>query len=327
MTSPAGLTVSVVVPTYKRRALLARAISPLLTSGAHEVLVVVDGVDDGSMELLQGLAETSPALRPLWRENGGEGAARQTGLDNATGDVVLFLDDDVLAGPGLVEGHAQVHAEGEGRVVLGYMPTSVPVERAPGQFATFLYSQEYEESCRRYELGATDVLTYLWAGNMSLRRADALRVGMVGDDFRGVYHADQDFGLRCAAAGLQGIFVRDLASEHVHDRPLLAFVRDARAQGAGRVRLAVAHPDVLPLPSDDEFLTGLPRPVQALAVSSRALGVLCSALGVVVRLTGRARLYPVESLSAKMLRRLEQVRGARTERSALLGADAGVRAD
>lgn len=319
MTSPAGLSVSVVIPTYRRRALLERAIPPLLTSGAHEVLVVVDGVDDGSMDLLRSLAETSPLLRPIWRDNGGEGAARQTGLDHATGDVVLFLDDDVLAGPGLVEGHAQAHARGAGRVVLGYMPTTVPAERAPGQFATFLYSQEYEESCRRYEDGTTDVLTHLWAGNMSLRRSDALRVGMVGNDFRGVYHADQDFGLRCAAAGLHGVFVRELASQHVHERPLPAFVRDARAQGAGRVRLALAHPEVLPLPTDEEFLIGLPRPVQALASRSRTLDVLCPALDLAVRLTGRARLYPAESLSAKMLRRLEQVRGARVERAVLLG--------
>ncbi len=289
---------------------------------------MVDGVDDGSMELLRTLAETSALLRPIWRENGGEGAARQTGLEHATGDVVLFLDDDVLAGPGLVEGHARAHEEHERRVVLGYMPTPVPVERAPGQFATFLYSHEYEESCRRYEDGTTDVLTHLWAGNMSMRRADALEVGMVGDDFRGVYHADQDFGLRCAAAGLDGVFLRDLASEHVHERPLPAFIRDARAQGAGRVRLALAHPDVVLPPSDEEFLTGLPRPVRSLAARPRTLDVLCPALDLTVRLAGQARLYRAESLSAKMLRRFEQVRGARAERVALLGrADARARTD
>lgn len=316
MVKPADLSVSVVVPTYKRRELLSRMMRPLLTSGALEVLVVVDGVDDGSMEMLKQLAGAFPVVSPVWRENGGEGAARQTGLELAKGDVVLFLDDDVLAGPGLVEGHASAHARADGRVVLGYMPTPVPERRRAGQFATFLYRDEYEESCRRYEDGTTDVLTHLWAGNMSLHTADALRVGMQGGDFRGVYHADQDFGLRCALAGLTGVFDRGLTSEHVHERPLPAFVRDARAQGAGRVRLAMAHPQALPLPDDRAFLAGLPAPLRRLSGRPASLDAACAVLNAAVPLFGAVHLFRAETLAAKVLRRFEQVRGARAERQA-----------
>lgn len=314
-------TVSVVVPTYRRRDRLAGALAPLLADrGALEVVVVVDGADDGSLELLQEMAREDDRVRPLWRENGGEGAARQTGLEHARGDVVLFLDDDVLAGPDLPSKHAAVHGRDQGAdqgaVVLGYMPTRLPARRRPGQFATYLYREEYEQACRRYESGEDDVLAHLWAGNMSLRRRDALAVGLVGDDFRGLYHADQDLGLRCAAAGLRGVFDRGLASEHVHVRPLRAYVRDARAQGAGRVRLAAVHPGVVAPPTDAEFLSGLPLAGALARLPDPALGLVCRTLVGLVRLSGLARAYAVESLAAKLLRRLEQVRGAREERVA-----------
>ena len=307
-------TVSVVVPTYRRRDLLEQTLAPLLDSGALEIIVVVDGVDDGSMEMVASLSQRCPGLRCLWRENGGEGAARQTGLEAACGDIVLFLDDDVLARPSLVQGHAKAHAGREALVVLGYMPTQTPWPRRPGQFATFLYSREYEAACRGYENGSMNVLTQLWAGNMSLRRSDALRVGMVGADFRGVYHADQDLGLRCASAGLTGDFDRRLAAEHVHVRPLDAFVRDARGQGAGKIRLAAVHPDHMSAPDDDQFLTGLPKPLQSVVTTDRGLDAACRVLRGAVSRAGALRLYRLETAAAKALRRFEQVRGARQER-------------
>ena len=44
-------------------------------------------------------------------ENRGDMGARAEGARAATGEIVLFIDDDVLANPGLVTGHARRHAE------------------------------------------------------------------------------------------------------------------------------------------------------------------------------------------------------------------------
>ena len=138
-------TVSVVVPTYRRRDNLTEVVLPLLEDPALlELLVVVDGCDDGSLELLEQIAASHPRLRPVWTENSGGAAARQTGIDAAVGDVVLLLDDDVVAAPGLVSGHARRHQEHDDLVVLGYMPTRPPEPGARGRFATHLYAQEYE---------------------------------------------------------------------------------------------------------------------------------------------------------------------------------------
>src|SRR5664280_3046591 len=91
---------------------LPTVLDPLLADPAiQELIVVVDGSDDGSIEWLQRTSVDHPRLQPVLRErSGGAQVARADGLERATGEVVLFLDDDVLCGDGLAAGHLARHA-------------------------------------------------------------------------------------------------------------------------------------------------------------------------------------------------------------------------
>jgi GT2 family glycosyltransferase len=301
------------MPTYNRRALLPRVLAPLIEDpAATEVVIVVDGSEDGSFEYLSELAASHPKLRPIKIENRGKEGARQAGLDIATGDLVLIMDDDVLAGSGLVSGHAAAHAGEDGLLVIGYMPVCPPPGRRPGDVPTRLYAAEYEHRCELYEQDPSLVLKTLWGGNLSLGREDALRVGLVSEFSQG-YHQDRDFGLRCAKAGLRGRFDRSLAAEHLHERSFDAFIRDARRQGAGRREVHELHPELLPALEVDEFAKDLPGPARALVLCCRRprLAVRSSAaLSASARLAGRLRLWPLETAAVKLVRRIEQQRGA-----------------
>jgi len=305
-------TISVVMPTFNRRARLREVVAPLLADdAAQEIIVVVDGCDDGSIELLRDLAADTSRLVPLSIDNAGEMAARQAGIRRATSDVVLLLDDDVLADPGLVAGHARVHGGRPGSVVVGYMPTRLPRLRRAGDAATFLYAAEYERECRRYEADAEAILLGLWAGNVSLRREDALRVGLPSADFGGIrYHPDMELGLRLKRAGLTDVFDRRLRAEHRHERSLAAFRRDAKAQGAGRVRLHELHADLIGELPADAFLDGLPRWVIALARRRRSRRWMAEALAIAARACGTLRFFAGESLALRLIRRLDQQSGA-----------------
>lgn len=85
--------VSVVVPTYNRAPLLPRALESIAAQSrpADEVLVVDDGSEDGTLDLL---ARRFPWVRVLRQEHRGVSAARNRGIRAATGHWIAFLDSD-----------------------------------------------------------------------------------------------------------------------------------------------------------------------------------------------------------------------------------------
>ena len=85
---------SVVVCTYNRSQRLRGALDSVLSQEAsdYELLVIDDGSDDDTAEVVATF--DSPLVRYVRRENGGLSAARNTGIHEARGEFVIFLDDD-----------------------------------------------------------------------------------------------------------------------------------------------------------------------------------------------------------------------------------------
>lgn len=97
-----GPTVSVVVPTYNRAALLPFTLDAILaqTRPPREVIVVDDGSADDTSAVLR---RYEPAVRAIRIDNSGDLAARNVGLRAATGDLVAFCDSDDLWRPAHLE--------------------------------------------------------------------------------------------------------------------------------------------------------------------------------------------------------------------------------
>ena len=277
--------------------------------------MVVDGCRDGSLDLLERLASQDSRLVPVWQENAGEGRARQAGAEVATGDVIVLLDDDVVAEAGLVSGHLAYHDGDRRRIVVGYMPTHLPVRRAPGQAASFLYSHDYESVCALYESSSSEILRSLWAGNMSLRRETALAMGLAGNSALG-YHQDREFGFRCLRAGLEPIFDRQLRSSHSHLRSTVDFAAECHRQGAARVDLAREYPDLVAL----EEVHGVSKVISRVCslIARLRLGTVAAAVLLrVCGITGRMHWWHAETFVARVLRQVELSRGI-LERSKVL---------
>jgi glycosyltransferase involved in cell wall biosynthesis len=255
--------VSVVVPTYNRRASLDAVVGPLLDDEATgEVIVVVDGSDDGSLELMRERAADDDRLRPIWTPHRGQATARAIGLDASRYSVALLIDDDVVAAPGLVTGHAAHHAGHPPLVVVGAMPVPERLQ-SEGGAPTRLYAAWYEQQTRAYRADPEEVLRSLWGGNVSLPRAAALRVGVANTAFDARYNEDREFGLRLLRAGLEGRFDPDLRAEHLYERSRARFLADAQATGEGTWLVHELHGDLLGRFPADDFAQYLSKPMAA----------------------------------------------------------------
>ena len=84
--------VSVVIPAFNAGAFLGDAISSVLSQGGPSLELIV--VDDGSTDSTAAVGGSFPEVRLISRANGGIGAARNTGLREASAPLVAFVDAD-----------------------------------------------------------------------------------------------------------------------------------------------------------------------------------------------------------------------------------------
>ena len=124
---------SVVIPSYNRGPAILQTVTRVLQSEARgldsvEVLVV----DDGSSTSVERVAprpaycSLRTSLKVLRQRNAGPARARNLGFAASSGDIVLFLDDDVLVPPGLLLDHVRAHDQFPGSVICGRCPWKTP---------------------------------------------------------------------------------------------------------------------------------------------------------------------------------------------------------
>lgn len=96
MMNHSAFQISVVVPSYNMALTLPRAIQSAAQQSLPplEILVVDDGSTDSTVEVLKNLQAKMPLLRFITQENGGNAAAKNTGIRNAQGNWIGFLDAD-----------------------------------------------------------------------------------------------------------------------------------------------------------------------------------------------------------------------------------------
>jgi len=96
------MKVSIVIPVYNEKATIAeilRRVQAVKLKTAREIIIVDDCSQDGTREILQGLAK-QPGLKVIFHEkNRGKGAALRTGFSQAGGDIVLVQDADLEYDP------------------------------------------------------------------------------------------------------------------------------------------------------------------------------------------------------------------------------------
>jgi GT2 family glycosyltransferase/2-polyprenyl-3-methyl-5-hydroxy-6-metoxy-1,4-benzoquinol methylase len=203
--------VSVVIPTRNRWDILARTISAIeaQTKPGCEIIVVVNGED-----------QTPPPLegvRVVQKDDAGPGAGRNTGARASTRDLILFLGDDTIPEPDLLQRHLDFHNQHpeDEAAVLGFVKwhPSVASNRLNRWLDWSLTQFDYDMI--KDQAGQDVGWGRLFASNLTIKREFLLSVGGFDTDFYFGYE-DLDLGLRLAEKGMALYFEPQAVVEHLH---------------------------------------------------------------------------------------------------------------
>ena len=254
-------SLSVIIPTYNRGAVLRQTLEALLrdaqgaSAGAAaqiEVVVVDDGsTDDTAQVLAQGLAvlprTASPVeVRTIRQENRGAAAARNAGLRCASGQIVLFIDSDIMAAPGLLMQHMRSH----GSLLSAHNdPAPAPLAvlghlaLAPGLPATPMNLNHVIHKWRGLHDGQELDWRFFVTGNVSVPRAFLLDNDLWFDESL-PFLEDTELGYRAAKQGMRIIYNAQALGYHNHNLTLEGYARLNQRYGETLAELHGRRPEL-----------------------------------------------------------------------------------
>lgn len=211
--------ISVVVPVHNGVGQLEQCLAALAASAyrAHEIVVVDDGSTDGSAEAARTSAHGVEVLRLSSRS--GPAAARNRGAQHASGDVLLFVDADVVVDADTlarVAGHFS--DRGDVAAVFG----SYDDEPAAANFAS-----QYKNLFHHYvhQRSSSEAETF-WAGCGAVRRRAFHEVGGFDEKrYSRPSVEDIELGQRLRRAGFRVVLDRALQVKHLKRWTLPTLVR------------------------------------------------------------------------------------------------------
>lgn len=115
------MTISVIIPTYNGAHKLPVILEALRkqTRQPEEIIVVVDGSTDNTKEVLDRYKTELPSLQTFYQPNKGRAAVRNTGASKATGDLLVFFDDDMEPEERCLQTHVNHHEIKSATILTG----------------------------------------------------------------------------------------------------------------------------------------------------------------------------------------------------------------
>jgi glycosyltransferase involved in cell wall biosynthesis len=204
--------VAVIVPTYNRGANLAAMIPRLLDQDAgpvrYEVLVVDNNSNDNTRAVVQDAIarDTTGRLRYVFEPRQGVSYARNTGVEQTSAPIVVFIDDDGVPGRDWVRTMKEAFdAHPEAHVIGGRIKPD-PATRLPAWMRVdHCGPLALQDRPRAAYINARQASACLLGANLGVRRHVFDRVGNFSPDYpRG---QDREWEMRVWRAGMQGLYL------------------------------------------------------------------------------------------------------------------------
>jgi glycosyltransferase involved in cell wall biosynthesis len=215
------MMVSLIIPTKNRPLILEATIDNLFNCSkfpAHQLEVIV--VNDGKEELSQ-LRQKYETLKIIQNQGkGGAAGARNTGAAVATGDLLLFIDDDILVGEDSIHRHCTLHTEYPKALISGawiHNPDLV-IQMKGTPFGRYKLKNDYLASHGDPQKVLKPGLFWaeaLASFNLSVLKSDFTALGGFNTEFQYAGCEDQEFTMRAKANNF--LLLLDMNNINLHN--------------------------------------------------------------------------------------------------------------
>jgi GT2 family glycosyltransferase len=234
---------SVVIPCYNNASVLAMSLRALtrqtLPLDRFEVIVVDDGSADHPEDVVTALG-LPRSFRYIRQSNQGAATARNRGGSKATGDVLVFLDSDVIPDATLLHEHLESHRVHKRALVVG-RSRAIPADG---------FDRFYEvmgDSLFSFNEGDVEKLVTfqeVLSRNLSLHRESFLEIGGFDEAFPRSGFEDIEFAYRATQLGFKVIYNPKAAGAHHHTGTLQEVSRNLYNYQMSAVLLMTKHPEI-----------------------------------------------------------------------------------
>ena len=240
------LLLSVIICTFNRAELLKQVLDSLtLQTIAHdkfEVIIIDDGSTDNTREIADFFSGKLP-IKYFYQKNAGLASAKNHGTYASQGKIVLFLDDDDVATPTLLEEHIKTHEKypKDHYAVLHLTTWSPEITVTPlmhfiTEIGCFLFSYPHIKH------GNILDYTYFWGGRTSCKRSFLLEHGVFNPVFR-FGCEDIELAYRLSWHGLKVVFNSKAVSMMIRPLSFDDFCNRLIRQGNSQYIFSTLHND------------------------------------------------------------------------------------
>lgn len=243
-----SLKLSIVIPTRNRCEVLVSQTLPSMfnqdmPADDYEIVIVVDGSSDGTAQALRNL-QPRCSLRILEQPNRGPAAARNNAIQAARGELLLFIDDDIICSPQLFRQHAEAHDASEPSAVYGRIQIAPQSPSSVLKYANEVWYRKYYDhldSQGGLKLPQDDYLI----SNSSFHRVTLVSCGGFDETMKA--KEDYELALRLWKSGLRFKYLpQALAYEYFQKSIGYVLRNDGKAFGETDVLLSQKHPEYRP---------------------------------------------------------------------------------
>ncbi len=236
------MTISVIIPTYKGENKIANILGALAkqTHKEFEVIVAIDGAVDNTEAIARQFTNMFQHIKIITQPNRGRAAIRNFGAKNATGELLVFYDDDMIPLPNSVEEHTNIHQKYTDILLAGNQQEQVAINKTDIQnYKATLTDQWTRKYVERITVLDGENL-FFSASNCSVSKKTFDR--LEGFDERLSDSEDYDIGLRALATNIKVLFDKENVAIHQDFITARSYVLRLRQYNEAHKMLARLHP-------------------------------------------------------------------------------------